>query len=155
MPLFFGTGYPVAFFSTAPLANLDGLKGGKWRSEAAPSVLVSKELWLGHVYVLAMNTDVWSGLAERDKDAIRRAADTSYRSLGSVMDRSFDAQLEELRTAGASVRVLTRDESRRWGTVTRYRDVQAAWAEDQKSKEIAGAGAALEKVTSIMDDMMR
>ena len=111
--LFFGTGYPVAFFSTTPLANLDELKGGKWRSasfwhldflknagatpvtmhwgpeiyaalkartldglmvnvdsgymlkvhEAAPSVLVSKDLWLGHVYLLAMNKEVWGGLA--------------------------------------------------------------------------------------------
>ena len=111
--LFFGTGYPVAFFSTTPLADLDGLKGGTWRSasfwhldflknagatpvtmrwgpgssdamkartldglmvnvnsgymlkvhEAAPNVLVSKDLWLGHVYLLAMNREVWGGLA--------------------------------------------------------------------------------------------
>ncbi|MFT3834201.1 MAG: hypothetical protein QM711_12905 [Micropruina sp.] len=30
--LFFGTGYPVAFFSTEPMTDLEGLKDGKWRS---------------------------------------------------------------------------------------------------------------------------
>jgi TRAP-type C4-dicarboxylate transport system substrate-binding protein len=202
--LFFGTGYPVAFFSTAPLANLDELKGGKWRSasfwhldflrnagatpvtmhwgpeiydalkartldglmvnvdsgymlkvhEAAPSVLLSKDLWLGHVYLLAMNKEVWNGLPQEDKDAILRAAETSYQTLGSVMDRSFDAQLDDLRNAGAGVRILNPDELERWATATKYRDVQSAWTEDQKSKGVEDAGPALASVTSIMDDVM-
>lgn len=202
--LFFGTGYPVAFFSTAPLANLDGLKGGKWRSasfwhedflrnagatpvtmhwgpeiydalkartldgimvnvdsgymlkvhEAAPSVLVSRGLWLGHVYLLAMNKGVWGGLAQEDKDAVRRAAEVSYQTLGSVMDRGYDAQLDELIKAGASVRILNPDELKRWETVTKYREVQSAWAEDQKSKGVEGVGPAFAKITSIMNDIM-
>ncbi|MGY4397373.1 TRAP-type C4-dicarboxylate transport system substrate-binding protein [Sphingomonas sp. UYAg733] len=201
--LFFGTGYPVAFFSIAPLANLDALSGGKWRSasfwhqdflrnagatpvtmhwgpeiydalkaraldglmvnvdsgymlkvhEAAPSVLVSKDMWLGHVYLVAMNKDVWGGLAQQDKDAIQRAGDTSYRTLGSVMDSSFDTQLDELRKAGASVRILNPAESRHWETVTKYREVQFAWAKDQETKGVADCRAALAKVTSIMGDM--
>ncbi|WP_139312849.1 hypothetical protein [Acuticoccus yangtzensis] len=32
VPLFFGTGYPVAFYSTKPLADLGSLRGGRWRS---------------------------------------------------------------------------------------------------------------------------
>jgi TRAP-type C4-dicarboxylate transport system substrate-binding protein len=122
--------------------------------DAAPNVLVSKDLWLGHVYLLAMNKEVWNGLALADKDAIRRAAETSYQTLGSVMDRSFDSQLDDLRKAGASVRILNPDEVKRWETATRYREVQSAWAEDQKSKGVEDAGTALAKVTSLMNDIM-
>ena len=103
--ILFATGYPVAFFSTTPLNNLNELKGFKWRSasfwhqdflrnsgatpismpwgdgvfkamqartldglmvnvdsgymlkvhETAPYVLLSKDLWLGHLYLLVMN----------------------------------------------------------------------------------------------------
>lgn len=110
--VFLGSGYPVAFFSALPLPDLDGLRGGRWRSasfwhkdflthagaipvtrpwgpailddlmagtldgvmvdvddgyllnvqNAAPSVLTSKNLWLGHLYPIAMNKDVWNGL---------------------------------------------------------------------------------------------
>lgn len=93
--------------------------------ETAPSVLVSKDLWLGHLYLVTINKDVWGKLAQRDKNAIRRAADKSYRTLGSVMDRSFDTQLEELKKAGATVRTLNPDEVERFQSVTNYGDVQA------------------------------
>ena len=38
--------------------------------EIAPNVLLAKNLWLGHVYLLVMNQDTWDGLAKEDKDAI-------------------------------------------------------------------------------------
>lgn len=204
VPLFFGTGYPVAFFTSAPMSGLDGIAGGKWRSasfwhldflrnagatpvtmhwgpeiyealkrktldglmvnvdsgymlkvhEAAPHVLVSKDLWLGHLYLLTMNKGVWDGLAQEDKDAIRRAAHSSYQSLGGVMDRSFDAQLDDLRKAGATVRILDRHEPTRFATVTRYREVQSGWVEDQKTKGVADAGPAMSAVNAIMDEFL-
>lgn len=205
LPLFFGTGYPVAFFSTTPLANLDGLQGGKWRSasfwhqdflrntgatpvtmhwgpevvqalqaktldglmvnvdsgymlkvhETAPNVLVSKDLWLGHLYLLAINKEVWATLAQRDKNAIARATETSYRALGAVMDKSLEAQLEDLRKAGASVRTLTADEVQRWAALTRYEDGQTAWAKDQKTKGVHGIDDVMTKVRKIMGEVMR
>lgn len=203
--LFFGTGYPVAFFSIKPLTSLNDLKDGKWRSasfwhsiflrnagatpvtmhwgpeipaalkartldglmvnvdsgymlkvhEAAPSVLVSKDLWLGHVYLLSMNKKVWAGLAQKDKDAIRRAASTSYRAMGPVMDKSFDAQLDELKKAGANVRTLNNDEVKRWVTTTRYRNIQITWAKHQERNGVAGVRRALTKTRTIMNDFIR
>ena len=204
VPLFFGTGYPVAFFSTNPMANLEGLKGGKWRSasfwhsdflrnagatpvtmpwgpevvrslkaktldglmvnvdsgymlkvqESALNVLVSKDLWLGHLYLLTINKEVWATLAQRDKDAITRATDQSYRVLGAVMEKSFETQLDDLRKAGAIVRILTADEVQRWASVSRYGDVQSAWAQDQKSHGVEGIDALVMKVRSVMDEFV-
>jgi len=200
VPLFFGTGYPVAFFSTAPMSRLEEIAGGKWRSasfwhldflrnagatpvtmhwgpeiydalkqksldglmvnvdsgymlkvhEAAPNVLVSRDLWLGHLYLLTMNKTVWNSLAQEDRDAIRRAAQTSYHSLGPVMDKSFDAQLDDLRKAGATVRILDRHEPQRFATLTKYREVQSAWVADQKTKGVETSGPCLRSRRSWM-----
>ncbi len=203
--LYFGIGYPVAFFCNAPMTSLDELKGGRWRSasfwhldflknagatpvtmhwgpeipkalkaktldglmvnidsgymlkvhETAPNVLVSKDLWLGHVYILAMNKGVWNGLAQEDRDAIGRATKKSYETLGAVMEESFDRQLEDLKKAGATVRVLSAEEVVQFEATTRYADVQAAWAEDQRAQGVADAADAIRKVTSIINDIMR
>lgn len=202
--IYFGTGYPVAFFRNAPMASLDDLKGGKWRSasfwhldylknagatpvtmhwgpeipaalkagtldglmvnvdsgymlkvhESAPHVLASKDLWLGHVYILTMNKDVWNSLAQEDRDAIHRAAEKSYETLGAVMEQSFDTQLEDLKQAGATVRELSSDEVAQFESVTKYTDVQAAWAEEQQQQGVADAAATIGKITSIMTDFM-
>ena len=123
--------------------------------EVAPNVLVSKDLWLGHVYLLVMNKKTWDGLAKRDKQAIQRAAKTAYKTLGSVMDSSFDAQLKELEAAGAKTRILSPREVEHWQTVTNYRQVQAAWIKEQEDKGLKNVGPVVEKVTALMDDAMK
>ncbi len=202
--LFFGTGYPVAFYSSEPMKNLGGLKGGKWRSasfwhldflrnsgatpvtmhwgpeiydalkqrtldglmvnvdsgymlkvhETAPNILVSKELWLGHLYILAMNKSVWDALAREDREAIRRAGEKSYTALGPVMDASFDNQLKDLRAAGATVRSLTHEEVARWQDGIGVPGIQSQWAEDRRADGI-NAKAALDAVSSIMADFVK
>lgn len=203
--LHIGTGYPVAFFTTAPLGTLEGIVGGKWRSasfwhqdflrnakatpvsmpwgpeiyealkkgdldglmvnvdsgymlkihEAAPHVLVSKDLWLGHVYLLAMKKSFWEGLAVEDQQALQRAAEQSYRTQGAVMDASFDAQIEDLKKAGAQVRVLSRAEAQAWQTATGYQEVQAAWAKSQQTKGVEGVETTLGKVGALMNAAMK
>ena len=78
--------------------------------ETAPHVLLSKDLWLGHVYILAMNRNSWNGLAKEDKEAIQRAARSAHKALGRVMDSSVDAMVGDLKKAGAKVRLLERTE---------------------------------------------
>lgn len=123
--------------------------------EHAPHVLVSRALWLGHLYPLVMNRDTWNGLAKDDQEAIQRAAVTAYKALGSTMDRHFDAQIEELRNSGATVRVLEKQEVDAWETATRYRDVQAAWVKTQAHEGINEAGPVLEKIRAVLNDSMK
>lgn len=202
--IYFGTGYPVAFYSTAPIEDLSGVVGGRWRTasfwhrdflsnagatpvsmhwgpevyaalskgelnglmvnidsgydlkvhEAAPNILASKDLWLGHLYLLTMKKSVWDGLAADEKDMIQRGAEEAYRSLGSTMDASFDAQVDVLRRAGANVRVLHTDEARAFQAMTQYKAVQAAWAEQQRDKGLTQVGPVLDKVSSVMSRFM-
>ena len=123
--------------------------------EHAPHVLVSRALWLGHLYPLVMNRDTWNGLAKDDQEAIQRAAVTAYKALGSTMDRRFEDQIEELRNSGATVRVLEKQEVDAWETATRYRDVQAAWVKTQARAGINEAGPALQKIRAILNDSMK
>jgi len=123
--------------------------------ETAPHVLVSKDQWLGHVYLLAMHKDTWNRLADEDRQAIQRASETAYKSLGAIMDASFDSQVEDLKAGKAQVRVLNMAEASQWATLTKYRDVQAAWVGDQERKGLAGARAALESLDALMADVMR
>jgi TRAP-type C4-dicarboxylate transport system substrate-binding protein len=203
--IFSATGYPVAFFSTHPLKNLEDIRGTTWRSASfwhqdflrnagaipvtmpwgpqtveafktgkldgimvnvdsgydlkiqkmAPDVLVSKELWLGHVYLLVLNQKVWNGLAEEDKAAITRAADIANKIAGSVMDSHFDPQLDALRKDGAKVRVLRHSEVAHWQQVTRYQDAQALWVKQQEALGNKDAGPMMEKVSAIMSQTMK
>ncbi len=205
VPLFFATGFPVAFFSALPLDTLKDIKGETWRSasfwhqgflknagatpvsmpwgtetfnalraktldglmvnvdsgyalkahELAPNVLLSKSLWLGHVYILVMNRDTWGGLAKEDQQAIQRAAKKAYKVLGTLMESSWNTQIEALKNGGARVRVLSQGEVTRWERATKYRELQTAWVKEQEEKGLKGAAVALKKVRELLNSAMR
>ncbi|MES2258049.1 MAG: TRAP transporter substrate-binding protein DctP [Pseudomonadota bacterium] len=118
--------------------------------DAAPNVLIAKELWMGHAYLLVMNKASWNGLTREDRQAIERAGESAYKVLGGVMDSGFDAMLDTLRKDGATVRVLSPGEVARWRTATRYREVQADWVKTVAVKGTRDAGPVLEKLRAIL-----
>jgi TRAP-type C4-dicarboxylate transport system substrate-binding protein len=123
--------------------------------ETAPNVLISKDLWLGHVYLLVMNKNTWDRLAKEDKEAIQRAAEIAYKTLGSVMDSSFDAQVEDMKKGGVKIRILKSRELEQWKAATKFQEVQAAWVKEQEGKGMKDVGPVLEKVNAIMIDVMK
>lgn len=203
--IFLATGYPVAFYSTRPLDNLQGMVRQTWRTASfwhrdflknvganpisipwgqavfdamkareidglmvnvdsgyllnvhsvAPNILTSKKLWLGHLYVIAINSDTWSALAEVDRTAIQRAARTAYSRLGSEMDRSYDSMLDDLRRAGSTVRVLDDGEVEAFADATDYRRVLQRWASEQEAKGISGVRETLTRLTTLIDASAR
>lgn len=91
------------------MVNIDG--GNEFGiSKAAPNVLTSKNLWMGHVYVLAMNKQTWENLPKKDQRAIQRAVKKSYKVLGKLMDQSFDEEVHKLRNQNPNVRILNQAE---------------------------------------------
>lgn len=123
--------------------------------KTAPNVLISKDLWLGHVYLLVMNKDTWKNLADEDKQAIQRAAVNAYKTLGSVMDNSYDGMLKTLRKNDVKIRELKSDELQRWESATRYQEVQQKWVKEQEDKGVKEAGPTMEKVTALMKETMK
>lgn len=123
--------------------------------DTAPHVLLSKDLWLGHLYIVVMNRDTWNGLAPEDQRAIQRAAEIAYQTLGQVMDRSFDAMVNDLKNSGADIRLLARKEVDEWEAATGYEAAQAAWMKEQEAKGVKAVGPVLESVRGIMNSALR
>ena len=84
------------------------------------------------------------GLSAADREAVGRAAETAYKTLSSMMNESFDAQLADLRKEGANIRILESEEMERWKTATDYRAVQSAWVKAQEDKGVKDAGAVMQ-----------
>ena len=203
--VFLGTGYPVAFFSRQPLADLSGLRGRRWRSasfwhqdflrnagatavsmpwgpqiydamkagtldglmvnvdsgymlnvhEAAPHVLLSRDLWLGHLYPVVMNKAVWDSLAPEDREAIRRAGASAYATLGAVMDRHVEEQIDLLKREGAKVRTLDRVEVEQWASATQFGRVQDAWVAAQQAKGVPHLDRSLATCRALMGQALK
>ncbi len=114
--------------------------------EQAPYILASKNLWLGHLYIVAMNKQTWDSLEARDKQAILRAAKKSYKTLGAVTENAFDEQMEKLQAAGAQYRILTDKELADFEHSIQSQKVQDAWANEQEQKGVKNVTAILEKM---------
>lgn len=122
--------------------------------EPAPYVLASKHLWLGHLYILAMNSKTWEGLATEDKAAIQRAAEAAYKTLGQVMDDSFDAMVRDMVNEGVKIRLLQQKEVDAFEAAVKYRDVQAGWVKKQEGKGVKDAGQTVEKVRAALTNVL-
>lgn len=199
-PIFLSTGYPVGFFSTHPIEQVDDIKGQKWRSasfwhldylkeagavpvkthwspeiytmlqdgtldgifvnidsaynlklhENARYALISKDLWLGHLYVVAMNKNAYTALNQADKDAIKRAAAYAYRIQGRNMDEHFDTMVDKLRAEGTQIRFMSQNEVTQWRAMTNYQAVQKNWAKQQVKDGKANAQSVIDNVASLM-----
>lgn len=121
----------------------------------APYILLSKDLWLGHIYLLVMNKDTWNRLAKEDQDAIQRAAGIAYETLGAVMATRFDAQVESLTKDNAKVRLLQQSEVQGWKAATGYRAVQDAWVKEREAAGMTDARPVMDEVTAIMNEAMK
>ncbi len=135
------------------MVNVDGGYDLKVH-EIAPNILFSEDLWMGHVYLLVMNKNTWASLSPQDKDVIKRAAETAYKTLGTVMSKSFEAQLEELKKEGAKVRILEPTELEQWKADSKYLEVQAAWIKQQEELGLKDLARVMEAVRIIYNESL-
>lgn len=101
----------------------------------APYILYSKDLWLGHEYIIAMNKDTWNSLSKKDQKAIEKAAAKSYKTLAKLMEDSLAETLKQLENAGATIRELSPEEVELWKSVTGYHAIQDRWLSEQNLPE--------------------
>lgn len=109
------------------LVNIDSAYNLELHKTAKHS-LVSQKLWLGHLYIVAINNDVWAKLAQRDKQAFKRAAEYSYDLLGDVMDKEYSHMLSTIAKEGNTVRELSDAQVKEWEKVSDFKNHQLSWA---------------------------
>ncbi len=113
--------------------------------QVAPNILISRNLWLGHLYIVAMNRVTWNGLAPEDRESIQRAAQTAYTHLGRVMDQSFDAMVDDLKKSGAKVGLLNGRELKVWKTISSIRTYRQPGSRTSRAKTLKRLPRYLEK----------
>lgn len=133
------------------LVNIDSAYNLKLHKKAN-NVLVAKNLWLGHLYIVAMNKTKYDNLAEQDKQAIKRAALYAYQQLGKVMDERFDSMIKRLKSEGAKVRIMTKDEVTYWSEKTKYQEIQRQWSQTQSATQINKPQEVIQQVTNLINN---
>ncbi|MFP2607590.1 TRAP transporter substrate-binding protein DctP [Escherichia marmotae] len=118
---------------------------------AAPNVLLSPSLWLGHVYLLTMNKHTWESLSTQDREAIQRAAITTQKALGQALDNNLINMVKTLEQEGTHVRYLTKAELEAWRKAIDYQQEQAQWVAKQKAEGIDNAREVMQKVANLLD----
>jgi hypothetical protein len=58
---------------------------------------------LGPIYLLIMNKDTWNNFSKEDQQAIQRATETAYKTLGSIMNKSFDTRVKDMKNDGVNI----------------------------------------------------
>ncbi|MED8814765.1 TRAP transporter substrate-binding protein DctP [Escherichia marmotae] len=118
---------------------------------AAPNVLLSPSLWLGHVYLLTMNKHTWESLSTQDREAIQRAAITTQKALDQALDNNLINMVKTLEQEGTHVRYLTKAELEAWRKAIGYQQEQAQWVAKQKAEGIDNAREVMQKVANLLD----
>ncbi|EPL8292755.1 ABC transporter substrate-binding protein [Enterobacter hormaechei] len=118
---------------------------------AAPYIHYSPALWLGHIYLLVINKDTLNALDERDRLAIRRAAETTEKQLGAALDSGLASLTTRLENEGAKLHLLSRDEQLEWQKATRYQEVQEEWVRQQESKGNTDAGKLMHELRLLLE----
>lgn len=122
--------------------------------QIAPYIATSKDLWLGHLYIIGMNQNAWQKLSDSDKQAIERASEKAYSVLGSWMDSSYPKQIADLRQAGATVSMIPSGDLDRWVKKTNYPAIQDKWAAEQ-AKNGVDAKTTLEQLRKVMKNYQK
>ena len=130
------------------MVNIDSARDIR-AHEVARNALVARELWLGHVYLVAMNRDRWNALSKADQAAFRRAAKSASATLGPTMDASFDEMVAILRADGLNLRLLSPAELQGWTATSDYRAEQMRWSAEQEKQGVARVRPVLERLTRL------
>ncbi len=123
--------------------------------KVAPHILLSENLWLGHIYLLVINKQSWESLGKEDQASIQRAAFIAYTTLGLIMNNSLEELINTLEESGATVRILKQEEQKQWENLSKYKDVQAGWVKEQENKGVKDVGSTMNKVSIIMNETIK
>jgi TRAP-type C4-dicarboxylate transport system substrate-binding protein len=123
--------------------------------KTARNVLLSQNLWLSHLYIVAMNKKVYDALEKKDKDAIKRAAVLAYRVQGKNMDANFTRLIDKFKAEGASVSLMNNRELSKWAHLSNYKKAQSDWIEESDDASKNTKRRVLENVDILIDEFTK
>lgn len=131
------------------LANYDGLHMTK-QDEAAPNVLIARDIWNATPFVVTINNDVWNSLSKADQEGIMRAAEICTKRYGpEVYEKGITDIFEAEKKAGQNPRFLTLEEVDAWVKKCGEVDAPSIWLDDLKKAKVKNAEGAVKKFTEM------
>jgi TRAP-type C4-dicarboxylate transport system substrate-binding protein len=135
------------------MTNYDGLHMTKL-DEAAPNVLVAKELWFATPFPHTVNLDFWNGLSAEIQKQILKASAIAEAKYGQAFDNAFDRIMADEKKAGVKVTVLSPEGLANWERLSGYEDLQKVWVKEAKEKGIANADKIMATIKALHEEAM-
>lgn len=133
--------------------NYDGLHLMKF-DEAAPNVLLSKELWFAVPFIHGINKRKFDSLSEEDQQALKDASAEAEKKFGAVYEETFDQIRKAEEDAGATVKELSESDLVAWENADALEGLRQEWVEQAKAAGLENAAEVMEQVVAIHEEAM-
>ena len=134
---------------TGCFTNYDGLHLMKF-DEAAPNLLVSKELWYAQPFLHLVNIDFWNKLPKDVQDGMLKASEIAENAFSKVYDETFDKIVEEERAAGCTVTFMSEEDIAKWENADKLQELQEQWVKEAKEAGLETAPSVMEKMRTLV-----
>ena len=135
------------------LANYDGMHMTKL-DEAAPNVLISRELWYALPFLHVVNLRKFERLPADARDAMLRAAEVAEREFAHTYERAFEEIRSTQLSLGYTVNEISSDDLARWENTDALLELRAEWVREAESVGLENASDVMEKVTALHKEVM-
>ena len=135
------------------LANYDGMHMTKL-DEAAPNVLISRELWYALPFLHVVNLRRFERLPAEARAAMLRAAEVAEREFAGTYERAFEEIRSTQLALGYTVNEISSDDLARWENTDALLEMRAEWIREAESVGLENASDVMEKVTALHKEVM-
>lgn len=133
--------------------NYDGLHMKKF-DEAAPNLLVSKELWFAMPFIHNVNLNFWKGLPKDIQEGILRACQTTEQMFAKTYDEAFDKIMATQKAAGYKVTVMSKEDVLKWENAPELEKMQKQWVEEAVAAGMKTAPSVMKKMKALHKQAM-
>ncbi len=134
-------------------ANYDGLRMMKL-DEAAPNLLVSKELWYALPFLHLVNARKFERLPAGSRQALLRAAAVAEQKFAVTYDAAFESIRAEQLAAGFTVTDMSPGDLAKWENSEALVSLQSEWVSEAEAAGLANAAEIMEKIRAIHREAM-
>lgn len=135
-------------------ANYDGIRMKKF-DEAAPNLLVSRELWYGMPFLHLVNARKFEQVSRNTRRAMLRAAALAEQAFAATYDATFDAIRAAQEADGYTVIDLSPADLARWENSEELENLQAEWVREAGAAGLEDAAAIMDQVRALHAEAMR
>jgi TRAP-type C4-dicarboxylate transport system substrate-binding protein len=128
--------------------NYDGLHMMKF-DEAAPNLLVSKQLWFAMPFLHLVNIDFFEGLPKEIQEGILKASEIAEQKFSNTYEKAFESVMAEQKTAGYKVTVMSNEDILKWENPEELEKAQAQWVADAEKAGLKTAASVMEKTKAL------